>query len=255
MDLKDTIAFITGGASGLGEAAARRFVAAGGRVMLVDLDAAQGEALAEELGEAAQFVSADVTSEAAVSAAVEATQEAFGTIHVVLNGAGIGVAMRTFGRGGVHPLDVFERVVRVNLVGTFNVIRLCVPVIMQNNPDAGNERGVIINLASVAAYEGQIGQVAYAASKGGVVGMTLPMARDLARNAIRVLTVAPGLFDTPMLAGLPEVARQSLGRQVPNPPRLGEPEEFAHMAQFIVEASYLNGEVLRLDGAMRMAPR
>lgn len=170
MDLKDTIAFISGGASGLGEAAARRFVAAGGRVMLVDLDAAQGEALAEELGEAAQFVAADVTSEAEISAAVEATQEAFGTIHVVINGAGIGLAMRTYGRGGVHPLEVFERVVGVNLVGSFNVIRLCVPVIMQNNPDADGERGVIINLASVAAYEGQIGQVAYAASKGGVVG-------------------------------------------------------------------------------------
>ena len=255
MELKDTAAFITGGASGLGEAAARRFVAAGGRVMVVDRDAARGEALTEELGAAAQFVSTDVTSEAEVMAAIEATQEAFGTIHVVLKCAGIAVALRTIGRDGVHPLDVFERVVRVNLVGTFNVNRLCARVLMENRPDGGGERGVIINLASVAAYEGQIGQVAYAASKGGIVGMTLPLARDLARNAIRVLTVAPGLFNTPMLAGLPEAARQSLGRQVPNPPRLGEPEEFAQLAQFIVEASYLNGEVLRLDGALRMAPR
>ena len=255
MDLKQTVSFITGGASGLGAATARRFVDAGGRVMLVDMDAALGEVLADELGEAAHFVAADVTDEEEVAAAVAAAQEAFGTLHVVVNCAGIGLAMRTFGRQGAHPLDLFERVIRINLVGTFNVIRLCVPVMARNNPDDGNERGVIINAASVAAYEGQIGQVAYAASKGGIVGMNLPLARDLARNAIRVVAVAPGLFDTPMLAGLPAAARVSLGTQVPNPPRLGQPEEFAQVAQFIVEASYLNGEVLRLDGAMRMAPR
>ncbi len=255
MDLRETVSFITGGASGLGAATAHRFVDAGGRVMLVDMDAAAGEALAAELGEAAQFVAADVTREDEVTAAITATQEAFGSLHVLVNCAGIGLAMRTYGRQGVHPLDLFERVIRINLVGTFNVIRLCVPVMMRNTPDLEGERGVIINSASVAAYEGQIGQVAYAASKGGVVGMNLPLARDLARNAIRVVAVAPGLFDTPMLAGLPEVARISLGKQVPNPPRLGQPEEFAQTAQFIVEASYLNGEVLRLDGAMRMAPR
>lgn len=255
MDLKETVAFITGGASGLGAATARQFVDAGGRVMLVDMDVAQGEELADELGAAAQFVAADVTSEAEVMAAVAAAQEAFGTLHVVVNCAGIGLAMRTYGRQGAHPLDLFERVIRINLVGSFNVIRLCVPVIMRNHPDEGGERGVIINAASVAAYEGQIGQVAYAASKGGVVGMNLPLARDLARNAIRVVAVAPGLFDTPMLAGVPEIARVSLGKQVPHPTRLGEPEEFAQTAQFIVEAPYLNGEVIRLDGAMRMAPR
>ena len=163
--------------------------------------------------------------------------------------------MRTLGREGVHPLDLFERVIRVNLVGSFNVIRLCAPHLAANEPDEGGERGVIINTASVAAFEGQIGQVAYSASKGGIVGMNLPLARDLARNAIRVVTIAPGLFDTPLLAGLPEAARVSLGAQVPNPARLGQPAEYAQAVQFIVEARYLNGEVLRLDGALRMAPR
>ncbi len=255
MDLQQSVALITGGASGLGAATARRFVAAGGRALLVDRDAARGEALAAELGAAARFVAADVTESADIEAAIAAAQGSFGALHIVVNCAGIGLALRTLGREGAHPLDLFERVIRVNLVGTFNVIRLCVPVIARNHPDDGGERGVIINTASVAAYEGQIGQVAYSASKGGIVGMTLPLARDLARNAIRVVTIAPGLFDTPLLAGLPEAARASLGAQVPHPARLGQPPEYAQAAQFIVEARYLNGEVLRLDGALRMAPR
>ena len=213
MDLKQTVSLITGGASGLGAATARRFVDAGGRVLLVDMDAALGEVLADELGEAAHFVAADVTDEEEVAAAVAAAQEAFGALHIVVNCAGIGLALRTLGRDGVHPLDLFERVIRVNLVGSFNVIRLCAPYLAANEPDEGGERGVIINTASVAAFEGQIGQVAYSASKGGIVGMNLPLARDLARNAIRVVTIAPGLFDTPLLAGLPEAARVSLGRR------------------------------------------
>ena len=255
MDLQQSVALITGGASGLGAATARCFVAAGGRVLLVDRDAALGEALADELGAAARFVAADVTESADIEAAIAAAQESFGALHVVVNCAGIGLALRTLGREGAHPLDLFERVIRVNLVGSFNVIRLCVPVIARNYPDDGGERGVIINTASVAAFEGQIGQVAYSASKGGIVGMNVPLARDLARNGIRVVTIAPGLFDTPLLAGLPEAARVSLGAQVPNPARLGQPAEYAQAARFIVEARYLNGEVLRLDGAMRMAPR
>ena len=255
MELRRKVALISGGASGLGAATARRFAAAGARVLLLDRDAVRGEELAATLGAASRFVAADITEEASLEAAIELGRAAFGSLDIIVNCAGIGLAMRTLGRAGAHPLAPFEEVIRVNLLGSFNVIRLCAPLLAANHPDEGGERGVIINTASVAAFEGQIGQVAYAASKGGIVSMTLPLARDLARDGIRVVTIAPGVFDTPLLAGLPAAARASLGTQVPHPARLGQPEEYAQAAQFIVEAPYLNGEVLRLDGALRMGAR
>jgi NAD(P)-dependent dehydrogenase (short-subunit alcohol dehydrogenase family) len=246
---------ITGGASGLGAATARLFTAHGSNVVLADLNDAVGEALAAELGDRARFIHTDVTSEASTLAAVGAAVTGFGDLRGAINCAGIGIAERTLGRDRPHPLDAFERVVRVNLIGTFNVIRLAAHAIAEGQPRPSGERGVIVCTASVAAFEGQIGQAAYSASKGGVVGMTLPIARDLARSGIRVATIAPGIFDTPMLAGLPEPARQSLGQQVPFPPRLGRPDEYAALARHIVENEMLNGVVIRLDGAIRMAPR
>jgi NAD(P)-dependent dehydrogenase (short-subunit alcohol dehydrogenase family) len=246
---------ITGGASGLGAATARRFVGAGAHVVLADVNASLGEALAAELGDNARFVRTDVTDETSVQAAVSLALEIFGGLQGLVNCAGIGTAERTVGRNGPHSLQGFVRIVTVNLIGTFNVIRLAAAAMAAGLPNASGERGVIVNTASVAAFDGQIGQAAYSASKGGIVGMTLPIARDLARDGIRVVTIAPGIFDTPLLGGLPEPARVSLGQQVPFPPRLGRPEEYAALAQHIVENEMLNGEVIRLDGAIRMAPR
>ncbi len=246
---------VSGGASGLGAACARRFSAHGAKVIVLDRDGERAQALADELGTTARAALADVTSEEEVGAAVQLAVEAFGGLHVMINCAGIGMALRTTSKNGPHPLDVFETVLRINLLGTFNVIRLAAMAMARNEPNAGGERGVIINTASVAAFDGQIGQAAYSASKGGIVGMTLPIARDLARDGIRVVTIAPGIFDTPLLAGLPEPARESLGEQVPFPPRLGKPEEYAHMAQAIVENQMMNGETIRLDGGLRMGPK
>jgi NAD(P)-dependent dehydrogenase (short-subunit alcohol dehydrogenase family) len=250
MEIKDVAAVVTGGASGLGLATSKRLLDRGAQVVVLDL---RGEDAVGELGERARFVKADVTDEAAVSAALDAA-ESMGTLRIAVNCAGTGNAIRVLGKEGVFPLDAFRKIVDINLVGTFNVIRLAAER-MAKTELLGEERGVIINTASVAAFDGQIGQAAYSASKGGVVGMTLPIARDLAGKAIRVVTIAPGLFDTPLLAGLPEPARESLGKQVPHPSRLGNPDEYGALAVHIVENPMLNGEVIRLDGAIRMAPR
>lgn len=256
MRLNGNTFLITGGASGLGAACARTFHEAGANVIIADVNTDLGEKLATALGDRARFARVDVTNETTVADAITVATEAFGGLRGVINCAGIGVAAKTVGRDGPHPLDVFQRVIQINLIGTFNVIRLAAAAMSKNEPlaDSG-ERGVIINTASVAAYDGQIGQAAYSASKGGIVGMTLPIARDLASMGIRVMTIAPGTFDTPLLAGLPEAARQSLGQQVPFPSRLGRPDEYAALAKHIVENEMLNGEVIRLDGAIRMSPK
>jgi NAD(P)-dependent dehydrogenase (short-subunit alcohol dehydrogenase family) len=251
MDLIDSSAVVTGGASGLGFAAARRLIQAGASVVLLDLPGSNGEQAAKELG--ARFVAGDVTDEADVKTALDAASE-LDTPRVAVNCAGIGTPGRVIGRNGVLPLADFARVVTVNLVGTFNVIRLAAERIAATEPVNG-ERGVIVNTASAAAFDGQIGQAAYSASKGGVVGMTLPIARDLADKLIRVMTIAPGLFDTPMLQQLPDDAKASLGAQVPHPSRLGDPDEYGALVAHIVANPMLNGEVIRLDGAIRMAPR
>lgn len=255
MELTGKVVLVTGGASGLGEACVRRFVVQGARVVILDRDADKGQKLAGELGDAVRFAQADVTSEADVQAAIRAAEEAFGGLHINVNCAGVGWAERTVGKAGPHSLELFETVIKINLIGTFNVIRLAAARMSANEPNEEGERGVIINTASVAAFDGQIGQAAYSASKGGIVGMTLPIARDLSRSGIRVVTIAPGLFDTPLMGALPEEARQSLGAQVPFPSRLGRPAEFAHLAQAIIENPMLNGEVIRLDGALRMQPK
>jgi NAD(P)-dependent dehydrogenase (short-subunit alcohol dehydrogenase family) len=220
-----------------------------------DLKAETGESVAAELGSPARFVKTDVTSEESVQNAVSTAVEAFGGLHGLVNCAGIALAEKTLSKNGPHDLAIFTQVVQINLIGTFNVIRLAAAVMSQNEPTPGGERGVIVNTASVAAFDGQIGQAAYAASKGGVVAMTLPLARELARYGIRVMAIAPGIFSTPMLAGLPEAAQQSLARQVPFPPRLGQPGEYAALVKHIIENEMLNGEVIRLDGAIRMAPK
>jgi NAD(P)-dependent dehydrogenase (short-subunit alcohol dehydrogenase family) len=254
MEIKDQVALVTGGASGLGAATAERLAAAGAKVMILDRDVSRGEAKAASLGEQGRFVSADITSEAETSAAIEAATE-WGNLRVVVGCAGIGWAARTINREGVpHDLEIFQKVINVNLVGPFNVLRLAASAMSKNDAIDG-EKGVIINTASVAAFDGQIGQIAYASAKAGVAGMTLPAARDLAPAGIRVMTIAPGLFDTPMLASLPEEARKSLAASVVNPKRLGEPSEYARLIQSIVENAYLNGETIRLDGALRMAPK
>jgi NAD(P)-dependent dehydrogenase (short-subunit alcohol dehydrogenase family) len=253
MKLAGAGAFIAGGASGLGEATARELTARGARVAIADLNAERGQALADELG--GVFATADVTDEVAVQAAVDAAVESFGGIRLAVSCAGIGWAERTVGKDGAAALGPFETVVRVNLIGTFNVLRLAAAAMATNEPDAEGERGAVVMTASIAAYDGQIGQTAYAASKGGIVGLTLPAARDLARRGIRVCTIAPGLFDTPLLAALPEPSRAALGQQIPYPPRLGKPAEYAALACQIAENTMLNGEVIRLDGALRMAPR
>lgn len=254
MEINGNVFLVTGGSSGLGAACARRLAGAGAHVVLADIQEEAGEQLAADLGGRARFVRTDVTGEQSVQKAVEQAQDA-GPLRGVIQCAGIAIAAKVLGREGPHGLDAFRKVVDVNLAGTFNVIRLAAAAMVETEPDEGGERGVIVNTASVAAFEGQIGQAAYSASKGGVVGMTLPIARELARHGIRVMTIAPGIFDTPMLAGLPEKARQSLGEQVPFPSRLGTPEEYAALAQHIVENRMLNGEIVRLDGALRMAPR
>jgi NAD(P)-dependent dehydrogenase (short-subunit alcohol dehydrogenase family) len=250
MELKEGIdALVAGGASGLGAATARALAARGARVTIADLNAERGAALASELG--GTFIEADVTDESRVQAAVDAA----GQLRLAVSCAGISRAERTVKKDGPAALPPFENVVRVNLIGTFNVLRLAAAAMAANEPDPEGERGVVVMTASIAAYDGQIGQTAYAASKGGVVGLTLPAARDLARLGIRVCTIAPGLFDTPLLAGLPEDARRALGEQIPFPSRLGRPDEYAKLACQIAENAMLNGEVLRLDGALRMPPK
>jgi NAD(P)-dependent dehydrogenase (short-subunit alcohol dehydrogenase family) len=255
MQVQDHTFLVTGGASGLGAACARMLAGNGGRVVIADLNKDAGERLAAELGDRARFVPTDVTDEASVQNALATATQAFGGPHGVVGCAGIGLAERVLGKTGPHDLNAFTRIIRVNLIGTFNVIRLAAAVMAQGQPTPSGERGVIVSTASVAAFEGQIGQAAYSASKGGVVSMTLPIARELARFGIRVVAIAPGIFDTPLLAGLPEPARQSLGQQVPFPSRLGRPEEFAALVRHIIENEMLNGNVIRLDGALRMAPK
>jgi len=255
MQIEGKVVVITGGASGLGGASARLLHTSGAKVVILDINAEAGQALAAELGTAAIYVHTDVTSPESAEAAIAQARETFGSIDVAMNCAGVGTPGRVLGRQGVLPLDTFTRVIQINLVGTFNMIRLAAAQMQANEPNDDGERGIIINTASIAAFDGQIGQPAYAASKAGVVGMTLPIARELASFGIRVMTIAPGLFDTPMLASLPESARQSLGASVPFPQRLGRPEEYAAMAKHIIENPMLNGETVRLDGALRMAPR
>lgn len=246
---------ISGGSSGLGAACARRLVGAGANVVLADLNETLGDALAKELADKARFARTDVTDAASTQAAVDVATSTFGSLSGAINCAGIVLAMRVLGKEGPHDLAAFSRVINVNLVGTFNVVRLAAAAMSRNEPDAEGERGVIINTASCAAFEGQIGQAAYSASKAAVAGMTLPLARELARFGIRVMTIAPGTFDTPMMAALPPVARESLAQQVPFPPRLGRPEEYALLAEQIIMNPMLNGEVIRLDGAMRMGAK
>jgi len=246
---------VVGGASGLGEATARRLQAEGAKVMIADLNAEKGDALAEELGAGVGFIAADVTKPDEVEAAVEAAAELGGGLRISVHCAGVGWAERTVSKRGPHQLKPFEIVVGVNLIGTFNALRLAATSMATNEPDGEGERGVCINTASIAAYDGQIGQLAYSASKGGVVGMTLPAARDLSSLGIRVNTIAPGLFDTPLLAALPQEARDELGRGVPFPQRLGRPDEYAALATEVIRNTMLNGEVIRLDGGLRMPPR
>jgi NAD(P)-dependent dehydrogenase (short-subunit alcohol dehydrogenase family) len=253
VDVAGITALVTGGASGLGLATVERLVKAGARAVIVDLPSSQGKDVATRLGGEVVFVPGDVTDEDEMAAAVAAAQE-LGTLRAVVNCAGIGNAFKTVGKNGAFPLDAFRRVVEVNLIGTFNVLRLGAEAMATTEPVDG-ERGVVVNTASVAAFDGQIGQASYSASKGGIVGMTLPIARDLASLQIRVCTIAPGLFETPLLGQLPQEARDSLGAQVPHPSRLGQPEEYAALVQHIVENPMLNGETIRLDGAIRMTPR
>jgi NAD(P)-dependent dehydrogenase (short-subunit alcohol dehydrogenase family) len=255
MELRTVKAVVTGGASGLGRATAERLVGAGAAVALLDRQASAGAEVAKAMGPSALFAPADVTSADEVAAALQTACDRLGGINVLVNCAGIGTAMKTVGRGGPAKLEEFSRVIQVNLIGTFNCIRLAAVLMARNSPGAEGERGVVINTASVAAFDGQIGQAAYSASKGGIVGMTLPVARDLAELGIRVMTIAPGIFDTPLLSTLPDPVRVSLGKQVPFPQRLGRPAEFAALALHIIENAMLNGETIRLDGAIRMQPR
>ena len=253
MQIKNSVFLVTGGASGLGAATARMAAESGGKVVIADMQAELGEKFAREIG--GRFAKCDVTSEADGKAAVALALKEFGGLHVLVNCAGIAIAEKTIGKEAPHALASFTRCITVNLIGTFNMIRLAADAMAKAVPNAAGERGVIVNTASVAAFDGQIGQAAYSASKGGVVGMTLPVARDLSRNGIRVCTIAPGIFETPMLLGLPKDAQDSLGKQVPFPSRLGRPIEYAQLARQIIENEMLNGETIRLDGAIRMAPR
>jgi NAD(P)-dependent dehydrogenase (short-subunit alcohol dehydrogenase family) len=259
MHLSTSTAIITGGASGLGEATARLFASQGAKVIILDLNEAAGQALEQEFSNQLKFIKTDVTSESEVQNALDIALQTFGSINILVNCAGVAPARKIVGKVdgiyGPHTFDLFEKTIRINLFGTFNVMRLAAFAMEKNDPNEEGERGVIINTASVAAYDGQMGQVAYAASKGGIVSMTLPVARDLAKSGIRVMAIAPGLFETPLLMGLPEDARISLGQQVPFPSRLGKPSEYALLTKSIVENPMLNGEVIRLDGAIRMAPR
>ena len=254
MEINGKVFLVTGGASGLGEATARMIVRHGGNVVLADINPS-GETLATELGQAAVFVHTDVTLELDGQRAVDTARERFGGLQALVNCAGIAPSERIVGRNGVHKLESFTRAITINLIGTFNMLRLAAAAMAQNEPMADGERGVIVNTASVAAFEGQIGQIAYAASKGGVAAMTLPAARELARSGIRVVTIAPGIFQTPMMAGFPESVQTSIAQTVPFPARLGRPEEYAAMVATICEVVMLNGETIRLDGALRMAPK
>lgn len=255
MKCKDVAAIVTGGVSGLGEAVVRGIISKGGRAAILDLADEKGERLAGELGEAAAYFKTDVTDESSVIDAINRAIKKFGAINVVVNSAGISSAAKTVGKKGPMALSLFETIVKVNLIGTFNVIRLASAKMSENAPNEEGERGVIVNTASIAAFDGQIGQAAYSASKGGIVGMTLPIARDLASFGIRNVTIAPGIFDTPMMASFPEELRASLGQTVPFPQRLGRPDEFAGMVIHIIENVMINGETIRLDGALRMAPK
>lgn len=255
MEAKGKVALVTGGASGLGAATVRALVGAGAKVVIADKNAELGEALARELGAAARFAETDVTSEPQMLAAIATAKSELGGLHVAVGCAGIGTAGRLVSKGGPFPFDLFALTVNVNLVGMFNMMRLAAHAMQDNAPSDEGERGVIVTTASIAAFDGQIGQVAYSASKAGVSGMTLPVARELARTGIRVVCIAPGLFDTPMMAGLPEEARKSLEATVPFPPRLGRPAEYARLVLSIVDNPMLNGETIRLDGALRMAPK
>jgi NAD(P)-dependent dehydrogenase (short-subunit alcohol dehydrogenase family) len=255
MEIQGSTFLVSGGSSGLGAATARVLAEAGASVLIADIKEEAGRATEQEIGDRAKFVCTDVTNEQSVLDAVDAALRTFGAINGVINCAGIGPAARLLGRKGPHPLDLFEKTIQVNLIGTFNVIRLAAEAISSSEPDSDGERGIIINTASVAAFDGQIGQAAYSASKGGIVSMTLPIARELARFGIRVVTIAPGIFETPMLANLSDDARESLGKQVPFPPRLGRPAEYAVMVKHAIENQMINGEVIRLDGAIRMAPK
>lgn len=255
MQIGNHVFLVTGGASGLGAATARLLVAEGGSVVLADLDSAAGEKLTAELGAAARFVLTDVTSENDAQAAVDLAREAFGHLHGLVNCAGIAPSEKVVGRDGPHRLETFAKTININLVGTFNMIRLAAAAISKEQPGADGERGVIVNTASIAAFDGQIGQAAYAASKGGVAALTLPIARELARSGIRVVTIAPGIFATPMMAAFPQEVQDALAKSVPFPQRLGHPAEFAALVRHIVENAMLNGETIRLDGALRMTPR
>jgi NAD(P)-dependent dehydrogenase (short-subunit alcohol dehydrogenase family) len=255
MEVSGNTFLISGGASGLGGATSRLLAEGGANVVIADVNREKGEGLASELGARARFVETNVTDEESVKNAVDTAVSTFGPLRGAVNCAGIGVAEKTVGKDGPHSLASFKRVIEVNLIGTFNVIRLAAARMSGQEPNAAGERGVIVNTASIAAFDGQIGQAAYSASKGGIVGMTLPIARDLARTGIRVVTIAPGLFDTPLLAGLPEDVKKVLGSQVPFPSRLGSPAEYAALAKHILENEMLNGEVIRIDGALRMPPK
>ncbi|MBC8418892.1 MAG: 3-hydroxyacyl-CoA dehydrogenase [Pseudomonadota bacterium] len=255
MDIKGSVAVITGGASGLGEACVRNFIGKGGKVSILDFARERGQAVASELGEAALFCMTDITKEEDVQAAIDKTVETFGAIHVAVNCAGVGIPAKVLGKEGPMSMNHFNKVVQINLMGTINIIRLAAEKMLKNQGNDDGEKGVVINTASVAAFDGQIGQAAYSASKAGVVGMTLPIAREFAEYGIRVMTIAPGIFSTPMLRGLPENVQEALAKMVPFPKRLGEPSEFAGLVQHIVENPMLNGEVIRLDGSLRMAAK
>jgi NAD(P)-dependent dehydrogenase (short-subunit alcohol dehydrogenase family) len=255
MKIQGASALVTGGASGLGAATVRMLAGQGAKVTIADVNDKTGQQLAQELGASVSFIQTDVTDAAQVAAAVESAARQQGGLHFLVTTAGIGIAEKLLGKNGMHDLGKFIRTIQINLIGTFDAIRHAANAMNANQPDEDGGRGVIITTASVAAYEGQIGQVAYSASKGGIVGMTLPLARELARSGIRVCTIAPGIFHTPLLAGLPEAAQASLAEQVPFPHRLGKPPEFAALVQHIIENNMLNGETIRLDGAIRMAPK
>jgi NAD(P)-dependent dehydrogenase (short-subunit alcohol dehydrogenase family) len=255
MELKNSTVIITGGASGLGAATAEMVAAAGGNAVIADLSREAGQALASKLGKTARFVECDVTREEHAKAAVDTALKEFGGLHGLVNCAGIALGEKTVGKEGPHRLDAFARVININLIGTFNMIRIAADAMSKQQPNAAGERGVIVNTASVAAFDGQIGQAAYSASKGGIVGMTLPIARDLARSGIRVMTIAPGIFETAMLKGMPQDVQDSLGKQVPFPSRLGKPAEYALLVQSIFANEMLNGETIRLDGAIRMSQK